>query len=96
MANDYSTNPWILDTVTAAPDFPFKSTIYVDHFEWVDYAADTDTVTLTNGAGKLVWKANGASDLSEVRSGHVGAISGGVFMSQLTGAGKIRVFLGKP
>ena len=95
MANDMSTNPWILDTTKTAPEDPFRCTVYVDHFEWVEYTGDTDTVTIKNGAGKEIWKANGASDLQEVRSGHVGTVFGGLFVSAMT-AGKIRVFLGKP
>ena len=94
MANDVSTNPIILDTVGTTPVLG-SSNMYVDHFEFVDYTADTDTCSISNGAGKVVWKANGAVDLQEVRSGKVGTVFGGLYLSAKT-AGVVRVFLGRP
>ena len=93
MANNITTNPWILDTTTTSVIWP--CTLYVDHYEFVDYTNDMDTCTIKNGAGVEVWKANGASDLEEVRSGKVGVVHGGLYLSQLS-AGKVRVFLGRP
>jgi hypothetical protein len=91
VANDVSSNPWILDTAGTVPVLG-KSNINVEHFELVGYAADTDTCQIKNGAGKIIWEANGAADLSEVRSGKIGWIQGGLFLSQVT-AGKVRVYI---
>jgi hypothetical protein len=95
MANDISTNPWTLDTVTTGTIWP--SNVYVDHFEMIDYTLDTDTVQLRNGSGKVVWEANGASDLQEVRSGRVGTCFNGLYMSASSNAAtRVRVYLGRP
>jgi hypothetical protein len=91
MANDVSANPWILDTVTAGI-IPPCLTIRVHHMEFVDYNNDTDTCEVMSGDGKSLWKANGAADLQEVRSGEVGWVQSGLRVSQLS-AGKIRIYV---
>ena len=94
MANLYGQNPWILDTVVAAVEQPYKnSNINVDHFEFVGYGADTDTCQIKDGNGNIIWEGNGASDLEEVRSGRVGWVQKGLFLSQRTGTGVVRVFI---
>ena len=94
MANDPSTNPWILDTVSTTPVLG-TSNVYVEHFEFADYTTVTDTCTIKNGAGKSIWTGHGASDNEEVRSGKVGWVFGGLYLSQLTGGstGKVKVFI---
>jgi hypothetical protein len=75
VANDISGRPWILGTATPATPV-WKGWINVEHFEYVAYAAQGDTVVLKDVNGKIVWSAKGASDLEEVRSGKVGWING--------------------
>jgi hypothetical protein len=90
MANNVSGNPWILDTAGAALVWPAK--VFVEHFEFVDYAGDTDNCELKDASGRSIWKNNGAADLQEVRSGKIGWVSG-VALTTVTGTGKVRVYI---
>lgn len=90
MANNVTTNPWVLDTVTASVLLP--TNMRVDHFEFVGYGAQTDTCQVQNGQGVVIWQGHGTSDLQEVRSGAVGWIFGGIRLSQIS-SGQVRVYL---
>ncbi len=90
MANDISTNPWVLDMVTSTVVLP--SNTEVEHFEFVDYTADADACTVVNAAGKLVWAENGAADLRTVRSGKIGWVTGGLRLGALTAGAKVLVY----
>lgn len=94
MANDPSTNPWILDTVTTTPVLG-RNNVQVEHFEFVGYTNVTDTCTVSNGVGKVIWQAHGASDNEEVRSGKVNWTLNGIYLSQLTAGstGKVLVYI---
>lgn len=88
MANRLTENPFVIDTASA--NVLFKGNIEVDYFEFTGYALDTDNVIVQDNAGNLIWQENGASDLRNVRSGHVGYIRG-LIVPTLT-SGKLLVF----
>jgi hypothetical protein len=88
MANQKAENPMVLDTAGAIMTGQTKIT----QFEFIDYAVDTDSVIVTNKNGQVVWKANGASDLSPVRSGKIGWING-LTLSALTAGSRLLVWL---
>jgi hypothetical protein len=90
VANNIVSNPWILDTVTAAVLLPMNMKVH--HFEFVGYATNTDTCQVQDGHGNVVWQGNAAADLEEVRSGNVGWIHNGLRLSQIS-SGQVRVFL---
>lgn len=92
MAVDVTTNPWIVPFGDVSGNKIWPSNVFVEHFEFVDYGLDTDSVTVKNGAGKVVWKANGAADLQEVRSGKIGIVHGGMIVDQMS-AGTLRVYI---
>ena len=94
MANDPSTNPWILDTVGTTPVLG-TSNVHVEHFEFAGYTTVTDTCQIKNGAGKVIWDGHGASDNQEVRSGKIGWIHGGLYLSALStsSTGKVKVYI---
>ena len=92
MANDFSANPWSLDTVSTAVVTTFWSTqAKISHAEFIDYNADTDVAELQDVNGKSIWKANGASDLRPIVSGKIGWVRG-IKLTSIT-AGKVRVYL---
>lgn len=92
MANDVTGNPWILDTVTDA--VIWNGNVFVDHFEMVDYPANTDVVAITDGAGRVVWEGNGWVDLSPVVSGKIGVVYNGLRLSASSSAAtRVRVYL---
>lgn len=91
MANNLTTNPWVIDTAGAALLWP--ATVFVDHFEFANYTADTDTVVVKNRAGINAWSDNGASDLRTIRSGHIGAVHGGLSVPTLS-SGLLYIYLG--
>lgn len=90
MANKQTDNPWTLDTPSAGLVIN-KNYIKVHHFEFIDYAVDADTATLKNQLGDIIWKANGASDLRPIVSGHIGWVNGLIFDAAT--AGIVRVYI---
>lgn len=88
MANRLTENPFVIDTAGAT--VLFKGNINVDYFEFSGYALDTDNVIVNDNSGNLVWQENGASDLRNVRSGHVGWIQG--LTVPTLSSGKLLVF----
>lgn len=93
MANDVSANPHSLDTVGSSSSLAFPSTVFCEHVEMSDYAADTDVAVIKNRAGKVVVSLNGASDLQTVRTGKIGKIEGGYYVSTLTTGAKLRMYI---
>lgn len=75
MANNLTGNPWKLDG-SSMTTVLFPGWIKVRHFEFAAYAAATDTVSLGDRTGRVVWNASGTTDKQEVRSGTVGWING--------------------
>jgi hypothetical protein len=92
VANDITSNPWILDTVTAGLLWP--SNVYVDHFEYIGDVAG-DTVQISNAAGLVVWEGMMSTDLNPDHSSKIGVVFGGLRVSQIS-SGIVRVYLGKP
>lgn len=90
MANKMTDNPWTLDTPASGVVIN-KNYIKVHHFEFIDYAADTDTATLKNQLGDVIWKANGAVDLRPIVSSHVGWVNGLIFDAAT--AGIVRIYI---
>lgn len=84
MANYVGTNPWTLDTASATP--LSQNAMKIAHFEFVNYAASTDTAVLKNAYGKIVWEARGNTELEEVRSYKVGWIDGLALTTITSGA----------
>lgn len=89
MANNLTSNPWVIDTPGAA--LLFAGDVYVEHFEFAGYAAQGNQVQVTDRFGKVVWLATGAGDLSEVRSAKVDKVHG-IGCPTLQGAGQLRVY----
>lgn len=94
MANDITSNPWVLDTTTSSPLLP-SSNVYVSHFEFVGYTNSTDICQIKNAAGLVVWQGQGSTDLQPDHSGRIGTVHSGLYLSRLD-SGVVRVFLGKP
>ena len=90
MANSITTNPWVVDTPSAA--ILFNGDVHAAHFEWAMYASQADHVEVKDRFGKVVWEASGKADLSLVESFTLEWLHGFV-VSQLT-AGRIRVYFG--
>ena len=78
MANVFTGNPWSLDTVyTTTPAGEIRSgRVRVHHFEFVGYAAATDTVEVQDANGRTIWIGVGRTDLSNVKSAEVGWVKG--------------------
>lgn len=89
MPNSLTSNPWVIDTASAA--LLFAGDIYVEHFEFALYAAQGNQCLVQDRFGKTVWAATGASDLEEVRSSKVDKIHG-LSVSTLAGGGVLRVY----
>lgn len=66
MANQFGTNPWVFDTPGAA--ILYNHEIASAHFEWANYASQSDSVVLQDSFGKNIWTATGKADLSLVES----------------------------
>lgn len=60
MANDLSSNPYIIDTASATAirsDF-----LYVQAFEWDQFVNGADQVQVANAAGAIVWQSQGNNE----------------------------------
>jgi len=88
--NDVSANPWVLDT--PGPALLWPAQVKVEHFEFVNYAAQGNQAIIQGFDGKIKWSVTGAADLEEVRSAKVGWING-LVMPTLQGGGKILVYI---
>jgi len=67
-------------------EYPIK----VVQFEFQGYGAGTDSVTVTDRNGVIVWQTTGESDLSNERSGRVGWCNG-LIVTQLT-SGRLIIY----
>ena len=74
MANQLASLPWRLDTASGTAIF--TGYMQVAHFEFVGYSLDTDNIVVKDVNGRIVWQANGRSDLSPVASEWIGTIQG--------------------
>lgn len=72
MANDITGRQWTLDTAVAVYDHG----VDVQFFEFANYIGAGDAVVVKDRNGRIVWTAVGATDFSEVKSGHVGWVDG--------------------
>lgn len=90
MANDITSNPWILDTPNPGVML-LSSKVFIEHCEWAGYTETNHVAELQDINGKSVWLATAAQDLEEVRSAKIGAVNG-LQVAQL-GSGKIRVYM---
>ena len=89
MANVLTGRQWKIDTASATA--LLSSEIKVEQIEFSSYSVDTDTVSIQDKNGRIIWEGNGASDLQTVRSGKIGWVDG-LKVPTLT-AGKIIVYL---
>lgn len=89
MANSLTSNPWVIDTAGAA--LLFAGDVFVEHFEFVSYAAQGNKAIIQDRFGKSIWVATGAADLEEVRSGKVDKVHG-IAVTQLDGGGVVRIY----
>ena len=90
MANQLAGNPWILDGSSLSTVL-ISTWIKVEHFEYSGYTAGGVAI-LADRNGNIVWKAGGATDLQEVRSGKVGWINGLQNLSVAQNGGIITVY----
>lgn len=88
MANQLGTNPWVIDTPSAAILYP--TDVKSAHFEWSNYAVQADAVQVKDRFGKIIWSATGQNDFSLVESFTIEWIHG-IAVTTLT-AGVLRVF----
>lgn len=95
MANIYTGNPIVLDTDVALGDFPnyFNCRVKIAHFEFVGYAVDTDSVSITDRNDDLVWQATGYVDLTNVVSQDIGWVNGIGVVSLGGSTGKILMYV---
>ena len=87
MANDVSANQHHLDTVGSLTALAFPSTVFCENAELVGSTSVSDTAVIKNCAGKVVAELNGTSDGSPARTGKIGKIEGGYYLSSLSNSG---------
>lgn len=75
MANQLSSNPWILDT-TSDTTILWNHPLQHVQVEYYDYTNETDSVELQDKNGHTIWRGKGLNTLATVRSGRVGWVEG--------------------
>lgn len=92
MANDFSRNPWVLDTPGATSHH--VGPIKIDQIEFVGYSVATDICEVTDLDGKLIARLDGDADFKSVRTGNIGWSHRGLILSTLSGGtGKCLVYI---
>jgi len=79
----------VIDTPGAA--ILFNTDAEVRHFEFSDYAVVGSNCQVADRFGSIIWSADGADDLEEVRSGPVGWVHG-ISVPTLENGGVLRVY----
>lgn len=92
MAVDVTGNPWVIPAADVSANKIWPSTVFVEHFEFADYSADTDKVQVKDGSGRVVWSGDGEDDLSPVRSGKIGHTFDGMIVDVMD-SGFLRVYI---
>lgn len=87
MANVITGRQWVLDTAGVV----WTDEAKILHFEFVDYLVATDTAILKDRAGRVVWSATGAADLSPIISQDIGWVSG--LTVDTLGSGKVIAYI---
>lgn len=88
MANDFTGNSWIIDTVMAAP---YTSVVFIEDIKWDEQANAGDQLVIKRGNGKILVDTKAqAANVSE-RTGKVGHVEG--FQVTTLASGKVMVFI---
>ena len=74
MANQLSSNPWIIDSTSATPYF--LGTMQHAQIEYIDYTSAQHHVEVQDRLGRIIARLKGDADLHTVRTGRMGWIYG--------------------
>lgn len=92
MANQLSANPFSLDTVGASALLTGK--VKIEQISWYGYTNISDVVELQDSSGNVIWFAAGSSDLTTLKSAHIGWVKG-LLLPVLTTGGVANLASGK-
>lgn len=93
MANDFTGNPWVIDTVMPTP---YPHAVFIEEIVWTEAgdAAGTDQIVIKRRNGQIVIDSKNSGIDVYQRFGKLGHIEG-FQLTTLSGAapGKIQVFI---
>lgn len=90
MANDFSVNPWYIDTPMATP---YNSYCKVTNIIWSEMVAATDQLIIVDRHGKVIVDTKGQAGLEQQVMGSFGWVNG--FQATTLTAGKVAVVVSK-
>lgn len=73
MANQLTVNPWVLDTVMAAP---YKPYVNIRDITWTDQVAAGDALVIKDGNGNIIVDAKASAANVYERFGKIGWVNG--------------------
>lgn len=90
MANNLTSNPWVIDTAGAAT--LYVTDIFVEHFVFTGYSTAGNQVVVQDRFGKTVWVGIGDSLLEDIQSTKI-VYMHGIAVPTLQGGGILRVYI---
>ena len=96
MANDFSANPWSIDTAFAAPIAKNHITncmIYIKSITWSDMAAN-DLLLIQDRNGKIIQDAKAGTANQTINMNNPGWVEG-LQIPTLTAGGKVSIVISK-
>lgn len=90
MANNFSTNPWTIDSVMASA---YKAGVYLGNIIWDEQAAAGDQVVIVDQNGKLILDTKASAQNVFQNLGKIGWVNG--FQVTTLGSGKLTVAISK-
>jgi hypothetical protein len=88
MANDFTGNPWIIDTVMASA-YPFV--VFIQDLTWDEQTAGGDQLVIKRKNGNLIIDTKASAANASQRFGRVDHVEG--FQVTTLGSGKVMVFI---
>ena len=88
MANDFTGNPWTIDTVMPAP---YLGVVFISDVTWDEQANANDQLVIKRTNGSLILDTKASAPNVYQRTGKINYVNG--FQVTTLGSGKVTVFL---
>lgn len=91
MANDFSRNPWVIDTVMA---LPYPHVAFIENLAWTDFLGGAASLVVKDGTGGLILDtSSAATNTDNYQNFPVKTKSHGFQVTTLTAGSKVFVYL---
>lgn len=88
MANDFTGNPWVIDTVMASA---YPSAVFIEDVTWDEQANINDQLVIKRRNGSLILDTKAPAANTYQRTGKIGHVEG--FQVTTLSSGKVFVYI---